>query len=245
MPKSQVEGLPVDVKSGPNAYVVGPGSTRPTGETYTYASNILLGEAKLTVLAVSDSQNWADQEVQKTDLGTVPIGSRNTYLTRVAIHTVANVGSQKDLLKHLLFERDRNCESPGTLPDDEVKAIAAWAWKKRLTNQMFAGRISSFRVDRSALDKIVGKPGGSDAIALYVTLIDQHGHLPGKTFALVYESMRNGGWTELSRRRFRAARRMLEEKGLLRLVNPAVRGGRAAQFQLMGPVPAGVRRLQK
>ncbi|MCB1359542.1 MAG: bifunctional DNA primase/polymerase, partial [Maritimibacter sp.] len=245
MPELHVEGLRVDVKSGPNSYVVGPGSIRPTGETYAYASNIVLGEAELTVLAVSDLQRREDQGVRETGQGKIPVGTRNKYLSTVAIQTVSNVGSEQDLLKHLLIERDRNCEATGTFPDNEVKAIVAWAWKMRLANQIFAGRASSFRVDRTALDKLVGKPGGSDAIALYVTLTDQHGHRPGKTFALIHERMRDAGWTELSRRRFLAARRMLEAEGLLKLANPAIRAERAAQFQLMSPVPAGVQRLQK
>ncbi len=33
MPNLEAEGLPVNVKSGPNTYVVGPGTTRPSGET--------------------------------------------------------------------------------------------------------------------------------------------------------------------------------------------------------------------
>jgi len=143
----------------------------------------------------------------------------------------------------LLFERDAHCQNPETVSDEELRKIAAWGWRKRLENSIFEERNSSFLINRNAIDRLKGKPGSSDAKALYLDLIDQHGHCPGKSFALVYASMRAAGSTDLSRERFLAARRMLETDGLLQKAANHSPGMSHAQFQLMRPVPDGVQRF--
>ena len=63
-------------------------------------------------------------------------------------------------------------------------------------------------------------------------MIDNHGHLPGKRFALSFQGMRTAGLTVLSRPRFLAARRTLESAGLLRLAEKHRAGARAQTFVL-------------
>jgi hypothetical protein len=67
---------------------------------------------------------------------------------------------------------------------------------------------------------------------LLLTLIDRHGHLPGKRFALSFQGMRTAGLTVLSRPRFLSARRTLESAGLLRLAEKHRAGARAQTFVL-------------
>lgn len=88
----------------------------------------------------------------------------------------------------------------------------------RLENRIFRGRDSALSVDRLALDALRRWDNETDAIALYVLLIDMHRHTPGKRFALDFTAMRASGLTRLSIPRLRAARRTLQAVGLLQLV---------------------------
>lgn len=71
---------------------------------------------------------------------------------------------------------------------------------------MYCERMSAFPVERQALDVLRHAPNASDAIALWITQQDQHGHRPGYAFALGHTGMLATGRTDLTRRRFVAAR---------------------------------------
>ena len=101
-----------------------------------------------------------------------------------------------------------------------------------MKGEIYHGRDSGFWIHRLALDGLRGKSGGSDATALFVLLTDLHGHQPGKRFALDHAAMREAGLTDLSLRAFRAARRMLETAGLLRLVGKHRAGSHGQTFTL-------------
>jgi hypothetical protein len=83
------------------------------------------------------------------------------------------------------------------------------------TNRVYRGRDSAFPVNRQALDALRRWDNETDAIALYVLLVDLHGHAPGKRFALEFKTMWSAGLSRLSIPRLRAARRTLEAVGLL------------------------------
>jgi len=249
LPNLKAEGLPVDVKSGPNAYVAGPGSRRPSGGEYYYASNAVLGESNLMLLnsdsepASSVSATSPSCDISAEKRGRVRVGSRNKHLYRIAREVAKLVAGPGEIVEQLRLERDENCQNPKTVTDAEQEKIAQWAWLKRLENSFYEERNSSFLINRSAVDRLRGKPGSSDAKALYLDLVDQHGHCPGRAFGLVYYSMRTASWTDLSRERFLAARRMLETEGLLQKVGCHVRGKKYTQFQLMRPMPDTVERI--
>jgi hypothetical protein len=118
------------------------------------------------------------------------------------------------------------------MPDSELQGIAAWAWNCRLDNRIYRGRNSAFSVQRRALDALRGLANGTDAIALLVLLEDQHGHAPGKRFALDFDAMRAAGLLNLSIPRLRAARRALEAVGLLRLAGKHRAGSNPQSFVL-------------
>lgn len=257
LPNLRSEGLPVDVKSGPNVFVAGPGSIRPTGEEYYYASEGRLGETELTQLKIppsaplsTSSKRPTTKKASPTEIkhdfeGKIKVGSRNKHLVEFAAQVVRHVADLHGVLENLRLERDAHCQDPETVAEGELEKIAAWAWQKRLDNSLYQARQSSFQIDRVALDRLAGRRGGSDAISLYVILIDQHGHCPGKAFTLIHDGMRYAGLTDLSRDRFRAARQMLEDSGLLKLAHRPVPGRSHARFRLMRPVPNGVLRLPK
>jgi len=154
-------------------------------------------------------------------------------------------GRAEELQANLAGIRDDWCADPATMPDSELKSIAAWAWKCRLENRIFRGRDSAFPIQRLALDALRGKPNGAGAIALLVLLVDQHGHSLAKRFPLDFDAMRAAGLMNLSKPRLRAARRTLEDTGLLRLAGKHRAGSRPQTFVLtrMHPNLAEAERL--
>ncbi len=223
MPNLRGEGLPVDVKAGNRAYVVGPLSERRDGGLYLPAKGAL-GLDALTDLRVTNGP------VMRA--GNMPEGRRHEALVKEAIHMVEFVDSAAELTANLCGLRDDLCGNPATMPDSELKGIAEWAWRRRLEGKIYRGRDSDVRLNRLALDALLPLPNGPDALALLLTLTDKHGHVPGKRFALSYLGMRKGGLTSLSRPRFLAARRTLEANGLLRLAGKHRAGSHSQTFVL-------------
>lgn len=223
MPNLRGEGFPVDIKTGGRSYVVGPLSLRPDGGFYAPAKG-LLGVDSLPTLRAPEAPLVGAMPIQE--------GARHVALVREAIAMVEQVTGPGELMARLAALRDDLCDNPATMPDTELRSIAVWAWQQLLKGQIYHGRDSGFRIHRLALDGLRGKPGGSDATALFVLLTDLHGHVPGKRFALDHQAMREAGLTDLSARGFRSARRMLEAAGLLQLVGKHLAGSHCQTFSL-------------
>lgn len=222
-PNLRGEGLPVDIKTGCRAYVVGPLSERRDGGFYAPVKGAL-GIDALPTLRVSKGPLVAPE--------TIPSGKRHLALVKEAVRMVEYVDSADELTANLCGLRDDLCGDPATMPDSELRGIAVWAWRCRLQGKVYHGRDSDVRVNRLVLDTLLPLANGPDALALLLTLIDKHGHTPGKRFALSYQGMRQAGLTPLSRDRFLAARRTLEAAGLLRLAETHRAGSRAQSFVL-------------
>lgn len=221
VPSLRGEGLPVDVKTGGRSYVVGPVSVRPDGGFYDPAKGVL-GIDLLPCL-----RNAATHKA-----GSIPTGHRHGELVKEAMHMLELVDSVEELLANLEGIRDDWCADPATMPDHELRDIAGWAWKCRLNNSIYRGRDSAFPVQRLALDALRSQQNGTDAIALMVVLMDQHGHAPGKRFPLDFTAMRSAGLINLSTPRLRAARRALESAGLLRLTSKHRAGSKPQTYAL-------------
>ncbi|TNC74159.1 bifunctional DNA primase/polymerase [Rubellimicrobium roseum] len=231
-PNLRGEGHAVDLKRGATSYVMGPGSVRPDGGAYFTAKGVL-GQDELPVIALSRSKSAARL------LGAgepVPEGGRHDALLKAAIATVGSVNSLIEMQEALTSVRDHLCVSPTTLPEEEVRRIGEWAWRCRLEGHVYCGRASAFRVERQALDALKGAPNRSDAVALFITLQDQHGHRPGYAFALDHTGMLEAGHTDLTRRRFAAARDMLLSRGLLQVAANHCAGRRARTYRLARPL---------
>lgn len=221
LPNLRGEGLPVDIKAGGRSYVVGPLSHRPDGGAYGPVRG-LLGKDALPLL----------RGVPKATAAPIPSGNRHVELVKEAMRMVEFVDGAEELQANLAGIRDDWCEDPATMPDSELRDIAGWAWKCRLENRVYRGRDSAFPMQRTAIDALKGQPNGADAIALLVLLVDQHGHNPGKRFPLAFDAMRKAGLVSMSKPRLRAARRTLEDAGLLRLVGKHRAGARPQTFVL-------------
>jgi hypothetical protein len=227
-PTLRSEGLPVDVKTGASAYVVGPLSQRPDGAYY----EPMRGDLSETPLTPMSTPPVAS--VNATPPAMVPSGNRHDHLLRKAREFVEAVETKAELLDNLRWERGENCASPAGISDTELGKIADWIWEKRLSNSLYAGRNSAFKLSRCAMDAL----GNSAALALYARLFDLHGHLPGKVFSLNHPAMRKAGRTDLSRERFRTARRLLETQGFLRKVRPHSPRRHGIGYQLSQPFVA-------
>ena len=223
-PNLRAEGLPVDIKTGPRAYVVGPWSMRADGGRYRPAKGVLGADA-LPPLRMAPTPRHAATEA-------IPVGYRHIQLVREAVAMVEYVDSAEELEGNLAAVRDDLCHDAATMPDSEVKAIAAWTWRARLENRIFRGRDSAVSLNRLALDALRQWHNEADAIALFVLLQDKHGHTPGKRFALDFKAMREAGLTRLSIPRLRAARRTLEAVGLVRLAGNYRAGSKHQTFTL-------------
>ncbi len=221
VPNLRGEGLPVDIKTGGRSYVVGPISLRPDGGFYA-PSKGLLGHDPLPFLRITETPTT--RPIQE--------GARHSAMVKEAIAMVELVASPEELTARLVSLRDALCENPETMAETELRDISKWAWGQLLKGEIFHGRDSGFRINRLALDALRGKPGGSDAIALFVTLTDLHGHSPGKRFVLDHKAMRAAGLTDLSEKAFRAARRALESAGLLHMVGKHRAGAHGQIFTL-------------
>jgi hypothetical protein len=225
-PNLRGEDLPVDIKTGPRAYVVGPMSQRPDGGVYGLPR---------VCLEVTHYRCYARHRGHRTRLRgrlQFPVGHRHATLVREALQMVEYVDSVEELAANLEAVRDDLCEDAQSMPDSELQDIAEWTWQCRLENRIFRGRDSAFSLHRLALDALRGCKNQTDAVALYVTLVDMHGHPPGKRFALDFKAMRGAELTDLSLVRQRAARRTLEAVGLLKLVGKHKAGAKHQTFSL-------------
>ncbi|WP_282064865.1 bifunctional DNA primase/polymerase [Aliiroseovarius marinus] len=223
-PNLRGEGFPVDIKTGVRSYVVGPLSVRPDGGFYTPVRGVL-GKDALPPLRGATSPSPAQ----------IQPGNRHLELVKEAMRMVEHVDTVEELQANLAGIRDDWCVDPATFPDSELSGIAGWAWKCRLENRIYRGRDSAFPMQRLALDALRGKDNAADAIALLVLLVDQHGHHHGKRFPLDFKAMRAAGLMNLSIPRLRAARRTLEDAGLLQLVGKHRAGSRKQTFALTRP----------
>ena len=238
LPNLQAEGLPVDLKYGPNAYVMGPGSVRPDGGEYIAIQGDLASDS-LTILAapaVEIRQLSGAKQLPRSDVsrpGLIREGKRNKELCSEAIRMVAHVNDVDELAANLKSFCLDQCENPATVTDVEIAKITDWAWQRRLEGKLYAGRKSEFPVDRTALDALRGRSNSSDAIALYVGLLDAHGHVPARRFPLAHAAMRYAGHTDLSRRRFHAARDTLLEVGVLQVAQNHSAGKSKRTYRLV------------
>jgi hypothetical protein len=243
LPNLRREGLTVDVKSGQNAYVVGPGSMRPDGRTYVPAKgNLATGAltalnlpalADLEASAVVASPAFPTFAVREG--GKVPEGRRHAALTSEAVRAARTALSLEHLMDHLRLVVLRDFATPETFPDAEIAGLASWAWRKRLENRLWGADNSTFGMSRQVRATLKDKPYAMEAWWLLSVLTEAHGHIPGKRFVLDREAM-NGTGLNLSERAFLGARRLLEAEGLLRRATGHRAGLSLAQWQLARPL---------
>ncbi len=240
LPVLRSEGLAVDVKTGRNEQVVGPGSVRSDGAKYDLIKGPLSWDSLTAIQglsaqeAVITQQHPDERPAKRTVDGLVPVGSRHKHLKACGWTMIEHVASYDEIYENLIHERDNACEDPESHDDKEVHDLAKWFWDKRCSNQLYKNGRSAFPIWRDALDLIKGETAPT---ALYIVLCDAHGHLPGKMFSLCHEGMKKSGLTDLGRGAFRKAVKRLVEVGLLQIAKQHRAGSNKRQYRLSLPSP--------
>ncbi|QOF71873.1 bifunctional DNA primase/polymerase [Aminobacter sp. SR38] len=217
----------IDFKAGSAQFVVGPGSTRPDGRLYLPVRGTL-GSSTLPVFR--DRAPTAPAN----DGGKVQRGQRNGALWRRAVEYAPLADDFDGLLADLVALRDIEFDDAASVPDAEIQKVADWAWKLRLEGKLWAGRNSEMGINRLATDLLLPRPDGADALALYILLVSNHGHQPGKTFAVVPDAIIAAGLLGMSRRQIYRSRDVLIEVGLLAIVRKG-RVKQPNQYRLQSP----------
>lgn len=222
LPYLKDEELPVDVKYGPNMYVIGAGSVRRDGSEYLQWLEPLSCKALSPLRIEASSASTARRSTRKpkapesalsrTRDGKVPKGQRQTYLLGEARLLAHDVDTADELYDKLLQLREEQCENPKTKTDRQVRGIADQVMKYKHEGRLCTGGVSLVQVRRDHLDLLEGDPF---AIALYAVLRSKHGHVPGKVFELDQQAMKRDGVLNVGRDVLRRTIEKLVSFGLL------------------------------
>ena len=210
--------LNVDIKSGWNSYVVGPYSVRPDGVVY----EPIHGDFNDPPLTDCDEPAFLLREPHRIARGLtpfaingkVPCGHRHQYLLSQAWKLADECIDAEELAEKLIWQANRACADPESIPLEEINDIASWMWGKERYGKRYSEEFSEVKISRLVIDRLIARPGGSDALALYVLLASKHRHL-GNNFAIDFHGMKNGQLTDLGRDRFKRAKKLLLELGLI------------------------------
>ena len=208
----------VNIKSGWNSYVVGPYSVRPDGVAYEPIKGACI-HPPLTSCNVPEALLRKPRHMKRclppaTKNGRVPVGHRHQYLLSQAWKLADECIDAEELTEKLMWQANRACANPASITLEEINGIASWMWGKQHYGKRYSEDFSEVKISRLIIDRLTALPGGSDALALYVLLASKHRHL-GNNFAIDFHGMKNGQLTDLGRDRFKRARNLLLELGLI------------------------------
>ena len=137
-------------------------------------------------------------------------GRRNNTLFRFALEQARHSDSHENLLDVL---RTKNMDCEPQLDDYVLISTAKSAWRYEQEGRNLVGRGRSVVTPHSVIDELIGE--SQDAFVL-LTLLQRH-HW-GRGFALANVMAEQLGWT---RKRFAAARILLQALGFIQLMIPA------------------------
>ena len=208
----------VDIKSGWNSYVVGPYSVRPDGVVYGLLKgdfiNPPLTDCNVPLSLLRKPRRTERSLPPVNPNGKVPVGHRHHHLCKQAFKLADECIDAEELAAKLRWHADRTCADPTSITLEEIKGIASWMWGKEYYGKRYSEEFSEVKISRLIIDRLIALSGGSDALALYVLLASKHRHL-GNNFAIDFHGMKNGELTDLGRDRFKRARKLLLELGII------------------------------
>jgi hypothetical protein len=190
---------PIDVLGG--GYVVAPPSISAKGHYEIIAGSL------------EDLKNLPPLHVVLDSLRTdarVVEGRRNNTMFRLALEQAPHCDTF-DTLLDVMRTRNVDCEPP--LAEDVIISTARSAWRYEQESRNLIGRGRSVLMPHALVDKLIGE--SQDAFVLLTLL---HRHHWGRDFFLANAMADQLGW---SRKRFAAARTLLESFGFIQLVAPA------------------------
>jgi hypothetical protein len=191
------ENKPVDILGG--GYVVAPPSISIKG-AYEIIEGTLDDLANLPPLHVV-------LDGLRTERHPIRVGERNNTLYRFALEQAVHA-DDFDTLLDVMRTRNMDCETP--LPDSSIVSTTNSAWRCEQEGRNLVGRGRAVVTPHSLIDELIGE--SQDAFILH-TLLKRH-HW-GRDFAVANAMADQLGWT---RKRFADARKILLERGYLRVV---------------------------
>ena len=224
-------GLPIDIKQGANAFVLGPHSLRPDGVFYEYYKEpFSLGDLPRIR---QDAQPAFSTVVSATNKAHE--GNRHNFLVKQTRGYIEHVESKEELLENLLYDRDTYCTDPSTMTDAEVEGIVQWWWNIRSKNQIYTKNNSVFKFPRQAYHQLRTLPNGYVALDLYLYLHDKHGHILGKTFQISVDKLQKTAGFTFGQKALHTAIKQLLELGYLRVYKNYHPSKHGRIFQLSAP----------
>jgi Bifunctional DNA primase/polymerase, N-terminal/Primase C terminal 1 (PriCT-1) len=190
---------PIDVLGG--GYVVAPPSLSAKGQ-YQIIAGSLDDLANLPPIhAVLDSLR-TEARIEE--------GKRNNTIFRFALEQTRHCDTFETLLDVM---RTRNMDCEPQLTDDVLVSTAKSAWRYEQDGRNLVGRGRAVVTPHALIDELIGE--SQDAFIL-LTLLQRH-HW-GRSFVLANAMADQLSW---SRKRFAAARTLLEHLGFIQMVAPA------------------------
>ena len=241
LPKLRQEGMRVDVLSGNKHYVVGPTSIRPCSGRYVEVCG-KLGVTKLNPFPEPSAQSYSNSAAMLAGRflpdGKVTKGYRNKYLLNRSLEFVHTCVTEHELFCNLMHVRDEECDEPDSVSDAELRYMSHWVFELHRNGELHVATGGVFQVDRRFANLLLCD---SNAIALYVALKKNFGHIPGKSFQLCYKGMMEAQHINMSKKGFDRAIKKLRETGAIVIAKQYCNGVRKRTFCL-GKTPHAVTR---
>lgn len=134
---NEVLGPGVDVKTGPNSYVVLPGSVHETGGVYEESDDLLvLAPDELVARVNRQGREGESSRAQVRSMlsnllaNPAKSGGRNDWLTKVAGHHARSYRRMPDVYEQMV--RDANEKLAKPLEPDEVKKVSDSVWRTEI-----------------------------------------------------------------------------------------------------------------
>lgn len=221
--KGVIEGRKVDLLGAGGMAIAPP--TRSAKGAYEFIQGGLSDLGSLPVLCNLPTVPPIDRSPKILEPGVVgsdfvvPHGMRNDNLFKLCLRKARSVADGDALRAFAMGVNQSGDWEP--LPMEEVLRTATSAWEKQATGKNWVGSGARIVQTVSEFDRVFFPPNGkpdpvaADAHFLLSTL--RRLHFDRATFVCANEMHKRCGW---SLRRFRNARRFLEDKGCLLLVSP-------------------------
>lgn len=171
--KIRFGSVAIDVKSGKNELIAGPHACRLDGGEYLPMSGGLPPMDRLPVFV--DKEPPKAIVLPQTSVR-APVGTRNALITKKAAEFCGFLDTQEELFEELRSFRNAELDNPETFPDEEIRQIVRWAWRKRIEGKLaFKGR-SSVKVSYDLAAELAQiKNDGPNAMMLYIKVQHEHG----------------------------------------------------------------------
>lgn len=226
------DGIQIDFKHGHNHFVLGPGSVRPDGKSYSALSASMprmeeLGEFQFITNASENPVQSAFENTSGSIVSTqaftsklVPVGKRNNAAFRQAIRYAKDDLTREEMLEALSLWVNIHCENPAEFLVSDANNICDSACRMRAEGRLYHSRQSEFRVSRAALNLIMIKGGAASGniLLLYSYLQAQHGHRGNMPFAIVSDAIAKSPKFRCGKSTIDRSKQALKQMALIKLL---------------------------